>query len=148
MIVFEVFGVPIPKGSTKAFMRPGMRYPVVTADNAKTKPWAQQVTATALPLRQDPLWEGPVSIRVLFQMPKPKGLPKRRFSFHLRKPDEDKLLRNVKDALKGIFYYDDSQVVRAYIQKQYAEIPSMIVQIQELGVDDAYKFMERHLPIR
>lgn len=145
MIVFEVFGVPIPKGSTKAFFRPGMRFPVVTADNAQTKPWAQEIIATAYPLRRSPLWTGPVSLTVRFQLPKPKSLPKSRYSFQIKKPDADKLLRNLKDALIGIFYRDDAQVVESSIKKYYADVPSMIVQIHEIGLDRAPEFAERHL---
>ena len=35
---FFVPGIPAPQGSMRAFMRPGARFPVVTADNPKTKP--------------------------------------------------------------------------------------------------------------
>ncbi len=145
MIEFEVFGVPIPKGSMKAFNLPGMKHPVVTADNKKTKPWAQQITYTAMEFRQNPLWSGPIYLLAEFQMPKPKSLSKRRFSYPTRKPDMDKLLRTLKDALKGIFYYDDAQVVRVVMLKRYADVPSVIVGIRPLNDDEQSLFTERHL---
>lgn len=147
MIVFEVFGVPIPKGSMRTFVPKHSKTgkSVTIHDNKRTKPWAQEITATAYPLRRVPLWTGPVSLTVRFQMPKPKSLPTRRHSFQIKKPDADKLLRNLNDALKGIFYRDDAQVVEVSIKKYYADVPSMIVQLQELGVDHAHEFTERHL---
>lgn len=144
-VVFEVFGVPIPKGSTKAFNVKGKKFPVVTADNEKTKPWAQQITATAMVLKQVPLWTGPVSLEVRFNMPKPMSLPKRRFSYPTKKPDMDKLLRTVKDALKGIFYKDDAQVVEVLMRKCYAEVPSVIVTIYPVAPESSGDFLEWHV---
>jgi len=147
-IEFEVFGVPIPKGSSRMFTPKGWNRPIITAANKKTKPWAQQITNTVLEFRRDPLWCGPVAMTVWFQMPKPTSLPKRRYSFHLKKPDTDKLLRTLKDALTGIFYVDDSQVVHVNVKKYYADIPSMIVRIDELTVERASEFTERHLNLK
>lgn len=146
MIEFEVFGVPIPKGSTKAFFRPGMKFPVVTADNDKTKPWAQMVKLVAQQMRPVEIWSGPVALQIRFQMPRPKSLPKTRFSFHLKKPDLDKLLRNIKDSLKGVLYLDDSQVVATYVVKLYAQSPSVMIRAQQVDLAScAWDFQERHL---
>jgi len=119
-ITFTVLGIAQPKGSTKAFMRPGMRFPVVTADNTKTKPWAQTITAVAQ--RHAPSggpWAVAVSLEATFYLPRPKSLPKK-VQHHTKKPDLDKLLRALKDALKGVMYVDDSQVVETRTWKAYA----------------------------
>ncbi len=146
MIEFEVFGVPIPKGSTKAFMRPGMKFPIVTADNDKTKPWAQMVKLVAQQMRPKEIWDGPVALQIRFQMPRPKSLPKTRFSFHLKKPDLDKLLRNIKDALKGVLYLDDAQVVATDVVKLYAQSPSVIIRAYPIELATCgFDFQERHL---
>jgi len=118
-IEFEVFGVPIPKGSMKSFMRPGMRFPIVTHDNEKSKPWAHTVTTMAQ--QHAPAggpWRGPVDLTVWFTMPRPKSLPKK-VADHVKKPDLDKLLRNIKDSLKGVIYFDDAQVVHVNARKTY-----------------------------
>lgn len=121
MITFTVYGVPIPKGSTKAFMRPGMRFPIVTHDNAKTKPWQESVVAAAREAMagRAPI-EEPVFLRVRFFVPKPKSAPKR-VLFPAKKPDLDKLLRCVKDGLTraGVFR-DDAQVVATVAWKDFA----------------------------
>lgn len=118
-IAFTVLGVAQPKGSTKAFMRPGMRFPVVTNDNPKTKPWAELVRLVAQQhAPQGGPWAGPVDLSTTFYLPRPKSLPKR-VLHHTKKPDLDKLVRAVKDALKGVLYLDDSQVVRVLASKAY-----------------------------
>lgn len=119
-ITFQVLGVPIPKGSMKAFMRPGMKYPVVTHDNTKTKPWADGVKLAAQ--QHAPVggpWDGAIELHASFYLPRPKSLP-RRVVYPTKKPDLDKLLRNIKDALKGIVYSDDAQVIDTHTFKRYA----------------------------
>jgi|CXWL01.1.fsa_nt_gi Holliday junction resolvase RusA-like endonuclease len=132
-IAFIVLGVAQPKGSTKAFMRPGMRFPVVTNDNPKTKPWAEIVRLVAQQhAPQGGPWSGPVDLTTTFYLPRPKSLPKR-VLHHTKKPDLDKLVRAVKDALKGVLYLDDSQVVDVKAMKRYATSihpPGVMVEIE------------------
>ena len=105
-------GTPIPQGSTKAFMPKGGRFPVVTSDNPKTKPWradvAGHVRGAIGPGIVYP--DGPVSVGCVFVMPRRAAEPKRVTPPHTRKPDLDKLLRAVLDALSGLVFTDDSQV--------------------------------------
>lgn len=129
VIAFQVFGVPAPKGSMKAFMRPGMKYPVVTHDNPKSKPWADGVRLSAQQRRPPGgPWEGAIELHASFFLPRPKSLPKKTVH-HIKKPDLDKLLRNIKDALKGVIYLDDAQVVETHTSKYYAtnEAPPQVL---------------------
>lgn len=119
MLSLTVYGIPIPQGSTKAFMRPGMKHPVVTADNAKTKPWRQAIVDAARSTHQAPI-EGPVSLGVVFYLPRPKSAPKRVVE-PAKKPDLDKLLRAACDALTAAgVWRDDAQVVSVHTSKLYA----------------------------
>ena|SRR3990167_946059 len=146
MICFEVFGIPKPKGSMKAFMRAGMRHPVVTHDNLGTRPWASLVSCEAMRHRPSKLWAGPIWLNLHFTLPKPKGLPKTRASWHLRKPDCDKLQRTILDSLKGIFYLDDAQVIHIDSTKIYGDTPSVIIEAEELTMEDHYHLLkERHI---
>ena len=63
---------------------------------------------------------GPVRIGVRFYMPQPQSRRKERWP--VVKPDLDKLVRSVLDALKGVAYEDDSQVVSfgPVLEKVYA----------------------------
>ena len=58
--------------------------------------------------------EGPISINLIFRMGK-NG----KEMYHTKRPDIDNLAKAVKDALKGIVYADDSQIVEAHLYKQY-----------------------------
>ena len=53
--------------------------------------------------------------------------------FHTKRPDLDNLAKAVKDALKGVIYADDSQIVEAHLFKRYGE-PQVKVQIKSLEV--------------
>jgi len=131
MIEFTVRGVPIPKGSTKAFFRPGMKFPIVTAANVKSKPWQEQIRMMAQAHAPAALWTGAVSITASFFLPRPKSLP-RRVVEHVKKPDSDKLLRNLLDALKGVVYQDDAQVTEIHATKRYSDAPGVVVRVEEI----------------
>ena len=52
--------------------------------------------------------------------------------FNAHKPDIDNLLKFVMDAMNGVFYKDDSQIVDVDIKKQYSNTPCTIITIEEL----------------
>ena len=121
-IEFTVLGIPVPKGSTRAFamMRNGKPFAVTTAANPKTKSWQSEVTVMAQAhAPEEGPWEGPVALFVHFMMPRPKTLAKK-VRHHIKKPDLDKLLRLIKDALKGVIYKDDAQVIDVSTSKRYS----------------------------
>lgn len=110
---------PATKGSGRALVFGGRA--VVFNDNPKNKAWAQRVGWIAKEHRPaNAPWGGAVELRLLFRMRKPKSLPKDR-SFPVVKPDLDKMIRSVKDALTGILYKDDAQIIFLKARKIYAE---------------------------
>lgn len=123
-VTFTVVGIAQPQGSTRAFMRPGSPFPIVTHDNLKLKDWRLLVASAASTIMQRaqvaPLL-GPVSLRVVFALPRPASLP-RRVTTHLKAPDLDKLLRAIGDALNGVLYRDDAQIVELLARKVYAPV--------------------------
>lgn len=134
-LVFTVFGVPQPKGSTRAFMPKGARFPIVTSANPKNKNW-QQLVAEAASRELNgtgTLLEGPVELRVAFFLPRPQSL-KKSITAHLKKPDLDKLVRSVKDALTQVVWRDDSQVVLISARKEYAaasDSPRAVIEVAQ-----------------
>jgi Holliday junction resolvase RusA-like endonuclease len=124
---FVVHGVPQPKGSAKAFIPKGWRRAIVTSDNTKNKGW-QQLVAEAASLAIDDrlasecqfrLIETSALLRVAFYLPRPKAI-KDKLVPHTKKPDLDKLVRSVKDALSKVAWRDDSLVVEIAASKAYA----------------------------
>lgn len=138
MITFFVPGIPVPKGSAKAFFRKGMRFPVVIQDNAaKQKPWANIISQTAHAHCSQPFAKA-VFLTLEFHMPRPKAHYRKNGDLrpdapdlHTKKPDLDKLLRCVKDALSGIAYRDDAQVYGVNTMKRYGTKPGVNVHINE-----------------
>ena len=137
-IAFTVLGTPCPQGSMKAFIDKAGNANM-TSDNAKMKPWRQQVGWSALEARaKDGMHEPwgsdvPVRLTAFFVLARPKTCPKRRI-YPTVKPDLDKLKRAVMDALKGVIYKDDAQVVehgptaKRYGLPERAEIIVEVVQ--------------------
>lgn len=136
---FFVPGIPVPKGSAKAFMSKGMRFPIVMQDNReRQKPWASAIGAAASQHFTAPR-EGPITLYCSFLMPRPKGhfgvkgLRPSAPQQHTVKPDLDKLIRCLKDALTGIAWRDDSQVIRVVASKTYSPAtPGVTVRIEAL----------------
>lgn len=131
-ITFFVPGTPVAKGSARAFFRKGMAHPVVVQDNSeRQKPWASLISIMAQQAGLSPVENGCV-LHLCFNMPRPKShfrangdvKPAHFERPHTSKPDLDKLIRCVLDALTGVAYLDDSQVVFVNAKKEYAH-PSM-----------------------
>lgn len=51
---------------------------------------------------------------------------------HTAKPDGDNILKACKDALNGVVYLDDAQVVESGAVKKYATEPSVKIIVTEL----------------
>lgn len=130
---FMVIGDPIPQGSAQAFYIKTLGRSVITHANKKTKPWRQQVAQTALCEMQvygfDALMNGePVEVDTEFYFEKPKSKPKS--CIHkVTKPDGDKCVRAIWDALTGIAFKDDSQIVKWSGSKQYGSPARVIVRV-------------------
>jgi crossover junction endodeoxyribonuclease RusA len=120
-VVF-VPGVPAPQGSAKAFVIGGRA--VVTHANKNTMPWRDRVSAFIReaigPGIEHPT--GPVYVQIQFIMPRRAAEPKRVTPPHTRKPDSDKLLRACLDAMTGLVFTDDAQVVNLTADKRTAEL--------------------------
>lgn len=70
-----------------------------------------------------------VKVEITFQMPKGKTV-KREFPTVV--PDCDKLARSVLDAMTGILYNDDAQVVELHAFKVYSETPGAFIIVTPL----------------
>ena len=77
-----------------------------------------------------------VTITVFFKIPASVSKKKRQEMLEDRikptkKPDCDNIAKSVLDALNGIAYYDDAQVVTLTVDKLYSETPRVEVEITE-----------------
>lgn len=120
IICFFVPGIPQTKGSTKSFFIRTLNRVVTTNDNVKNKQWAKAVSSVAHRHKPKSLIVGPVKLVLKFALPIPKYLRRNALIAHLKKPDLSKLTRSVEDALTGIIYRDDSQIISGVQEKVYS----------------------------
>lgn len=86
------------------------------------KPWREHVARTARALGHTRPLPGAAAVDLMFVMPRPKSLPKSRPTPPATKrPDVDKLARGILDALHGLTWLDDSNVVDLRSRKRIAE---------------------------
>ena len=130
--VFTVRGEPKPKGSLRAFVVKGR---AVMASERSSKDWQALVAFQAQQFDRAP-FEGPVEVLLAFHMPRPASASKR-IQWPAKKPDIDKLARAALDALTGIVFRDDAQVVRLTAAKEFAtEYVGLDVSVREIEAPD------------
>ena len=136
-VAFYVYGVPVTQGSMSA-----PRKGVVIHNDKKLKPWREHVGWAAKEAWQSPPIAGlGVSVHLHFKIMRPKshfGTGKNALyvrpsapKTHIQKPDVDKLVRGILDALTGIVFIDDSQVYEIHTTKAWAESEGGVLVIIE-----------------
>lgn len=79
---------------------------------------------------------GPVSMTMRVTYAVPASWPKWKKAIAVwkpSKPDGDNLFKIVADALNGIAWVDDAQIVDLSVQKKYGAVPGTVVSICELA---------------
>ena len=86
-----------------------------------------------------PPLSGPIYLRIIAYMGMPKSMTKKARAqamadppalFPTKKPDFDNIAKFV-DAITGIVWNDDVQVVDAHIYKRYSEIPRLVIEVRK-----------------
>jgi crossover junction endodeoxyribonuclease RusA len=129
-IRFDVSGLPVPQGSTRAFVVKGR--PIITSTSKGLGSWRQLVAGEAQRRVSAPI-DGPVAVTLSFRLPRPKSAPKKKWIYPSKRPDLDKLVRAVLDAVTQVIISDDSQVVSLTATKDYGP-PGVLVQVDEIEV--------------
>lgn len=128
-------GRPAPQGS-KSFKGYRGGKPILAESSREVGPWRERIAITAhnvwTPRRV--LSGVPVSAALEFVMPRPSGTPKATPPA-VKRPDLDKLVRAVFDALTGPVLADDAAVVELAASKRLAavgETPGVHITIRAL----------------
>ena len=136
MVTFSVEGTPVAKGRPK-FARRGnfvsTYSPKKTVDyEAKVKEAGKDAMGSSEPL------ETPLSLYLYVRVPIPASTTKKVLAEisanrvkPIKRPDLDNVLKAVSDALNGICYKDDSQIVNIHCTKVYASVPGVDVCVKE-----------------
>ena len=149
-IEFAVQGLPVAKGSTRSFALKDKQGAytgrTVTTSTAKDlAPWEnlvrdraakafEEAWAKDLAIDDNP-FSDPVSVSLAFRLPKPKSAPKTRRTWPTHRPDLDKLVRAVLDAITHTIIHDDSQVVQLTASKDFGS-PGVTVRVEEIKEAD------------
>ena len=131
MIRFVVYGEAKPKGSTRAFVVNNKA--ITTTANPNAKEWQHLVATSAQQYRPaGGPYEGAVAVLVRFFFLRPKSVSEKKRPHHTVKPDLDKLVRNIGDALKGVIYAEDARIVSITATKGYDSVPRVEIQVTPL----------------
>lgn len=137
-LTFVVEGIPQPQGSKTGFVarskKTGKTRAVITDKNpALLKPWRAAVAAAAKAARGPDLesfGSDAVAVDIWFGMP--RGVTVTR-EYPSVRPDVDKLIRAVFDAIttSGL-YEDDGQVVDLHVHERYSVRPGVVVKVSRM----------------
>lgn len=144
MVSFVVYGKAQPAGSKRVFhAKDGHAYVRDMSGNAGDD-WRRSVAqAAGIAMMDGPLLTGPLKLILIFYVVRPQGhygsgrnAEKLKPSAPMApttRPDLTKLIRAVEDAMTGIVWRDDSQVVIQEASKVYSERARVKVTVLEVG---------------
>lgn len=135
---FRVPGIPRPGGSKRAFVNKKTGRAIITEDCTRSKDWRSVVTAFAHDaMMGHELFTGPIAVEFIFYLARPKGHFRtgahageiRTFApiYPAVKPDTTKYVRSTEDAMTGIVWRDDAQIVDQTAYKRYCNAPDCAI---------------------
>ena len=136
MITFEVDGDPVGKQRAR-HRRVGNFIQTYTPE--KTRSYEKQIKDAAKQAMgiTEPL-ETPISLYLYIRAPIPKSTTKKALQGILdglikpiKKPDASNVLKSVEDAMNGVVYKDDSQIVNLHVTKVYDKNPGVSICVKE-----------------
>ena len=102
----------------------------VIAVEAKLKDWRTAINSVLQHEWEGPPIEGPVAVRLDFQLLRPASVSVKKRPLPTVKPDLDKLIRAAWDAMTGICFKDDAQAVISIATKHYAEESGLKIEVE------------------
>ena len=124
--VFTIQGKSIPKARPRATMISGKAIMYTPTQTKQFERYVKSVAAQHAP--REPLI-GALEVQLDFFLPRPKSLPIK-IKYHTKKPDIDNLAKSVLDAMEGIIYVNDAQVISLLVTKDYGA-PLCKVRVEE-----------------
>ena len=138
MVEFMVLGAPKGKERPRAAK---LRDRTIVYTPKKTKDYEREI-ATADRTQCRGIFSGAVAIEIHAYYEIPKSASRKRVLDMVsdrerptKKPDGDNIAKAVCDALNGVAYKDDSQVVDLTVRKYYSKFPHVQVFISEAKTD-------------
>jgi Holliday junction resolvase RusA-like endonuclease len=150
IVAFKAYGLAKPGGSKRGFVNRKTGAVIITDTSGKPgKDWRAVVATAGAEAQGDrPLLRGPLDVTIAFTVPRPKGhfrtgknsdlvrdaVPR----FPEGRPDVLKLARAVEDALTGVVWQDDAQIVTEWLSKRYGEPAGVFVSVAPANDADGF----------
>lgn len=138
MIEFTVLGHAVAQGRPRAGKTRNGR--TILYDPAKSRSYKEYVRLVASQNAPKSLLTGPLSVRMVIYRETLKSFSRRKKLLAeegevrpTTKPDLDNHAKSICDALNGIIYKDDSQIVDLSVSKFYSENPRVEIRIEEIA---------------
>ncbi len=142
-IKFTIPGEPCAQGRPRFSTIGGYVKAIDPAKSRNQKAFVKYFATTAAKQQGWTYTDLPLYVEIIAYMGIPKSKPKKWRTAAIRgqerptkKPDVDNLFKLVTDALSGVIYADDKQIVSCRVQKWYSEEPRTEVKIAEV-IDNA-----------
>ena len=136
MITFSVDVDPVGKQRAR-YAKRGKFVQAYTPEKTRTYETAIKESAVQAMGSSEPL-ETPVSLYLYIRMPIPKSYSKKRTEACLngseqptKKPDSSNILKSVEDALNGVIYKDDCQIINHHMTKVYSTLGGVDICVKE-----------------
>ena len=136
---FTVMGEPCAQGRPRFSTLGGYVKAIDPAKSRNQKSYIKYLATTAAKQQGWTYTYLPLYVEIIAYMGIPKSKSKKWRAAAIRgqerptkKPDVDNLFKLVTDALSGILYNDDKQIVSCRVQKWYSEEPRTEVKIAEV----------------
>ena len=146
VVTFFVPGVPATAGSKRPHLNKKTGKIYVSDDCERGPSWRSSVETQASRSYTGEVLRGPLSLSIIFHQVRPlthygtgKNVGVLRPhcpQYPAKRPDATKLFRATEDALKGILWADDGQIVIARATKLYGELAGnqLVAHVYENGV--------------
>jgi Holliday junction resolvase RusA-like endonuclease len=126
------------KGTPKSWKAPQFNRKTGNVYKPKQdRTWQESIWGQAMPYAPQKPWTGPLQLHLAFRFLAPRSWPKWKAEIvadrgwpMTSRPDLDNLTKNILDALKGVFFVDDAQIVWSGAGKGYvAQNPGVTVRL-------------------
>ena len=136
MVTFKVDADPVGKQRAR-YVKRGNFVSTYTPEKTRTYEALLKDAAIEAMGSSEPL-ETPVNLYLYIRAPIPKSYSKKKvadclngFEKPIKKPDASNVLKSVEDAMNGVVYRDDCQIVNFHVTKVYSSQSGIDVCVKE-----------------
>ena len=136
MVTFKLDADPVGKQRAR-YARRGNFVQTYTPDKTRNYEALLKEAAIEAMGSSEPL-ETPVSLYLYIRVPIPKSFSKKKVQDCLngleqpmKKPDSSNVLKSVEDAMNGVVYIDDCQIINHHITRVYSTLAGVDICVKE-----------------